>query len=155
MPDMNKLKQLYDCITVDIIQTYLVKTDDKVERRIRQRGINGEYTYYYTEKELIDDGLSRIERERKISQDEYLKLLLEADTELHQIIKTRTCFVYKGSYFELDIYKFWNDRAILEIELTNESESVEIPEEIISIKEVTNDINYKNANLALSYGKID
>jgi len=155
MPDMEKLNKRYDCTTVNILQTYLVRRNKNIERRIRQRGANGEYTYYYTEKELIDTGLSRIEREKKISQDEYLKLMIEADTTLHQIMKKRTCFVYKGTYFELDSYGFWDDKAILEVELTNESESVELPKGIKLIKEVTNDSRYKNASLALNCGKID
>lgn len=154
MPDMYKIKNNFDCTTVDIIQTYLIRTDKKVERRIRQRGILDKFTYYYTEKEMLDDGLSRTERERKITEQEYLKLMMEADTELHQIRKQRTCFVYENQYFELDTYPFWSDKAILEVELTDGNKEVKIPEEIKLIKEVTTDSNYKNNNLAkLNFGK--
>lgn len=51
-------------------------------------------------------------------------------------------------YLELDIYPFWKDKAILEIELASEDEEISIPNEIKIIKEVTDDENYKNANLA-------
>ena len=71
MPDMSELKSKFDCITVDIIQTYLVEKEDGVERRVRQRGVNGSYTFYYTEKQKIS-GMSRTERERKISEKEYI-----------------------------------------------------------------------------------
>ena len=37
---------------------------------------------------------------------------------------------------------------ILEIELTNENQEVKIPNFINIIKEVTNDINYRNYNLS-------
>lgn len=148
MPDMEVIKNKFDITTIDIIQTYLVRTDDKVERRIRQRGLNGKFTYYYTEKEMLDDGLSRIERERKITEQEYLKLIMEADTELHQIRKQRTCFVYENQYFELDVYPFWKDKAIVEVEFTDKNKEVNLPKDLKLIKEVTNDIEYKNSSLA-------
>lgn len=138
---------------IDIIQTYLVEKEPGVERRIRQRGTDGNYTFYYTEKQKVND-VSRVEKEKKISESEYLKLMLEADTSLHQIRKTRTCFVYDGTYFELDEYPFWDDVAILEVELTNESKKVNIPENIKVIKEVTEDNRYKNRALAQNCGLI-
>ena len=147
-PNMEEIKTKFDCTTVDIIQTYLISEDAKVERRIRQRGMVDKFTYYYTEKEMIDNGLTRTERERKITEQEYLKLMMEADTSLHQIRKQRTCFVYENQYFELDIYPFWNDKAILEVELTNTNNKVTIPNEIRLIKEVTEDKDYKNNSLA-------
>lgn len=154
MPNMKELASKYDCTTVDIIQTYLVEKEDGVERRVRQRGVNGNYTFYYTEKQKVSD-LSRTEIERKISESEYLKLLMEADTRLHQIKKQRTCFVSNGTYFELDIYPFWNDKAIIEVELTNESTDVAIPDYIKVIKEVTEDNRYKNRSLAENCGIIE
>ena len=148
MPDMQLLKSKYECKTVDIVQTYLVSDDEKVERRIRQRGIDGSYTFYYTEKTKINN-ISRTEREKKISEAEYIRLMSEADTKLHQIKKKRTCFVCNCTYFELDVYDFWKDKAILEVELTNESSEVVLPEEIELIKEVTDDDSYKNRSLAM------
>ena len=152
MPNISDLKTKYDCTTVDIIQTYLVEKEPGVERRVRQRGVNGSYTFYYTEKQDIS-GVSRSEKERKITEKEYVQLLMEADTSLHQIKKQRTCFICEGSYFELDVYPFWNDKAILEIELTNENNKVTLPDCIKLIKEVTEDINYKNRALAETLGQ--
>ena len=153
MPDLAVLKSKYDCTTVDIIQTYLESYDKKAERRVRQRGVNGNYTFYYTEKRGISN-ISREEIEIKLSESEYLELLMDADTTLHQVKKTRTCFVSEGTYFELDIYPFWKDKAILEVELTNESSDVILPEYIDVIKEVTDDLNYKNVSLANNNGNI-
>ena len=152
MPNISDLKTKYDCTTVDIIQTYLVEKEPGVERRVRQRGVNGSYTFYYTEKQDIS-GVSRSEKERKITEKEYVQLLMEADTSLHQIKKQRTCFVCDGNYFELDIYPFWDDKAILEIELTDESKNINLPKEIRLIKGVTEDKKYKNKTLAKGLGK--
>jgi CYTH domain-containing protein len=129
----------------EIIQTYLI-SEPGVERRVRQRGCNGNYSYYYTEKRPMENS-SRGEVERMISQKEYLTLLMQADTNLNQIRKDRTCFLYKDKYFELDHYP-WSDKCILEIELSSETEEFEIPPEIKVIKETTEDPHYKNYNLA-------
>ncbi len=144
-PDIESLFEKYSITKLNIIQTYLNSSDD-VERRVRQRGVNGVYSYYYTEKR--GKGLSRIEVERKISKEEYLDYLMDADTTLHQIRKDRYCFVYKNSYMELDIYPFWNNHAIIEIELTDENQIFEIPLEFKVIKEVTEDEEFKNKSLA-------
>lgn len=148
-PNIEEIKTKYNATKVQIIQTYLKSSDPLVERRIRQRGNDGEYTYYYTEKKTIND-ISREETERKISESEYLDHMMSADTTLKQIRKDRYCFVYEAQYFELDVYPFWEDKAIVEIELTEESQTVTFPPEIKIIKEVTADPCYKNRGLAES-----
>lgn len=146
-PDIDWLESLPNCQKVEIAQTYL-KCSDNEEVRIRQRGLNGNYTYYKTIKKKISD-LKRVEIEKRLSKDEYLDLFMNADPSRLLIRKTRYCLTYKNSYLEIDIYPFWNDQAILEIELSNENDAIDIPNEIKIIKEVTNDNSYKNANLAL------
>lgn len=145
-PDIAKLEADKNCGKVEIIQTYLKSNDDK-EIRVRQRGNNGSYSYTKTIKKTIN-GLKRLETEKRLTQAEYINLLMDADTTKHQIRKTRYCLVYNNQYFEIDIYPFWNDVAIMEIELNNESQTIEFPPQIKIIKEVTDDIEYKNSNLA-------
>ena len=145
-PDIKKLANMNNCTKVDITQTYL-KCVDNIERRVRTRGIDGDYLYYLTEKKTISP-IKRVETERKLTQDEYLNLLMEADNKLHTIRKTRYCLTENNKYYEIDIYPEWNNQAIMEIELNDESEKVEIPSYIDVIKEVTDDENYKNYNMA-------
>ena len=64
------------------------------------------------------------------------------------IRKDRYCLTEDSQYFEIDIYPFWNDRAILEIELTDPEEEIRFPKMLKVIREVTEDENYKNAALA-------
>lgn len=73
---------------------------------------------------------------------------MDADTSKNQIRKTRYCLTYKNQYFEIDVYPFWNDKAIMEIELADENAQIEFPDFIKVIKEVTDDESYKNASLA-------
>jgi CYTH domain-containing protein len=117
------------------------------EVRVRQRGEDGHYIYLKTVKRRIS-GLKRIEIETRITQDEYLSLLMDADTTKRQIRKTRYCMMYENQYFEIDVYPFWTDQAIMEIELSNENDEIRFPKHIKVIKEVTDDDSYKNASLA-------
>ena len=145
-PDIKELENMTNCTTVDIVQTYL-KSNDDTERRVRARGINGDYVYYLTEKKKVSN-LKRIETERKLSQDEYLNLLMEADNKLHAIHKKRFCLVEDNQYFEIDIYPEWDTQAIMEIELSSEDQEIRIPKSIKIIKEVTDDEKYKNYQMA-------
>lgn len=145
-PKIDLLEQNPNCQKVEIIQTYL-KSDTNDEIRVRQRGQNGSYTYTKTTKKTVSD-IKRIEVEKRISESEYLNLLMEADTTKRQIRKTRYCLVHNNQYFEIDIYPFWQDQAIMEIELNNENQIIDFPPNISIIKEVTQDDSYKNYNLA-------
>ncbi len=145
-PNIKELESMPNCTKVDIIQTYLKSTDD-VEKRIRARGIDGDYLYYLTEKRKISS-MKRIEIERKLTKDEYLKLLVEADNKLHPIHKTRYCLSDNNQYFEIDVFEEWNNQAIMEIELCSEDEIIKIPEFIKIYKEVTDDESYKNYQMS-------
>ena len=146
-PDINWLESLPNCQKIYIIQTYLKSANPNEEVRIRQRGLNGNYIYTKTTKKKISD-IKRMEIEKRLSQKEYLTLLMEANPAKRQIRKTRYCLSYNNCYLEIDVYPFWDDKAILEIELANEDDKISIPSEIEIIKEVTDDDSYKNVNLA-------
>lgn len=145
-PDISALEKRNDCQKVEIIQTYL-NAGENEEVRVRQRGANGSYIYFKTIKKKLTD-TTRIEIEERLSQAEYLKLLMDADTSMHQIRKTRYCLTYQSQYFEIDVYPFWQDQAIVEIELLDDKEEIQLPKFLKVIKEVTNDEAYKNSSLA-------
>lgn len=145
-PDIKWLESIPNCQRIEIIQTYL-KSDNGDEIRVRQRGIDGHYVYFQTIKRKVS-GVKRVEIERRLSESEYLRLLMSTDTTRRQIRKDRYCLTYENLYFEIDVYPFWDDKAILEIELSDESAEIHFPEQIKVIKEVTDDESYKNASLA-------
>lgn len=146
-PPLNYLQRNPLCREIDITQTYL-KSDPGEEIRIRRRGENGHYVYYETRKRPLD-GMKRLSTETRLSQSEYRRLMKNADPKRRTIHKKRYCLSYDNQYFEIDIYPFWNDRAILEIEVREEDTEIRFPEEIKVIREVTGDPAYKNAALAL------
>ncbi|MBQ7037142.1 MAG: AAA family ATPase [Clostridia bacterium] len=150
-PDIKLLETIPNCRKVEIIQTYLNSTLNE-EERVRQRGENGNYIYFKTIKRTIS-GTKRVEIETRLSKDEYLTLLMNSDTSKKQIRKNRYCLTYDNQYFEIDVYPFWSDRAIAEIELCKENTAINFPDYIKVIKEVTDDENYKNSALANTGGK--
>lgn len=145
-PDIKKLQSLPNCKKVEIIQTYL-KSENGEEIRIRQRGYNGNYIYFKTHKKTISD-LKRIEIEKRLSKDEYISNLMEADITRKPIRKDRYCLSDGNQYFEIDIYPFWTDKAIVEIELSDPEEEIRFPKIFKIIKEVTGDESYLNSSLA-------
>lgn len=145
-PDIAALERLPNCQRVEIIQTYLTAPEGE-ESRVRQRGIDGSYIYCQTTKKKVT-GLKRVEVERRLSKDEYLRLLMDADPECRPIRKTRYCLTYENQYFEIDVYPFWKDKAVLEIELSDETAEIRFPKQVSVIREVTEDERYKNAMLA-------
>lgn len=130
----------------EIVQTYL-KTDDCFTSRVRKRTTEGVTKYIFTEKKRVTD-LKCIENEREIGIDEYEELLKLADPERKTIEKTRYCLPCAGRVVEVDIYPFWCDRAIAEVEMESESEEVKLPEFIKVIRDVTSEKAYKNYALA-------
>lgn len=145
-PDIAWLEDLPACHKVDIIQTYLISKNDE-EISIRQRCENGTYSYYHTINRRMQDS-KRIELERSLIEDEYLMFLEEADPSMQQILKTRYCLTYENQYFEIDVFPFWNDKAIVETELNDEKAKVSFPKELKLIREVTNEEAFTNYSLA-------
>ena len=86
--------------------------------------------------------------ERRLSKDAYIRLLMEADPACRPIRKTRYCLTYMNQYFEIDVYPFWNDKAIIEIEQGEDGGYIIFPDFVKNIREITEDDNYKNITLA-------
>ena len=131
---------------VDITQLYLTMTDGS-KSRIRKRGLGNDAVYIKTEKQKISD-TERIETEDKLTKVEFDHLSQFADKSRQPINKTRHLVVWKEKYFEIDVFPFWQDKAVLEIELLSSDEPFEIPPFVKVIKEVTEDSRYTNASLA-------
>ena len=145
-PD-TKLLAAYEGVRIkNMEQTYLVAEDNK-SARVRRIVENGSVSYVKTVKERIS-ALSAYEAEVDISEEQYEQELTRADTGKRTIKKTRFCIPYADHVVEIDVYPFWSDRAIMEIELGDEEEKFEIPSFVEIIKEVSADTRYKNSSLA-------
>ncbi len=146
IPDEEDLRR-FAVRRLRITQSYLVRGEDGSSRRVRKSEENGHITYTYTEKKRIS-GFTRLEREKEIAAEEYDFLLSQRDEKLRTIEKIRWCIPFEAHVLEIDVFSFWKDRALLEIELTAEEEAFQIPPSIVVLREVTNDPRYLNTSLA-------
>ena len=147
-PDVSLLMARPGAQRWEIVQTYLKSSPDRT-RRLRQVVSGGEVRYYLTTKQRLSD-LTAIEDEREIPQSDYIALSREADPARKSVVKTRCRVPYRGYTLEFDLYPFWDDRAILEIEMGSEAERPEIPDYVSVIRDVSGDLAYKNSQLAVS-----
>lgn len=132
-----------------ITQTYLISPEG-VTRRVRRRESASGVRYYETVKRRID-GMSAHEEEREITREEYSAKLAQIADGTRPIEKVRHVFVYGGQTFEVDVYPEWKRTAILETELPSRTQSVEFPEFIRIIREVTGIREYSNAAMAIKF----
>lgn len=123
-------------------------------RRACQRVRKNIITYSYNEKSNISD-ISRLEKDAIITQQNYLLLLQQSDPSLSAIIKTRYALPQDGFVCEIDIYPFWRQYAILEVELAAKDIHPPIPSFISIIKEVTHDKAFSNHSLSRTVPQLD
>ena len=134
---------------IEICQTYLRRGEDQSSRRVRHSRWEAGEAWYYNEKLRLTDR-TRIEREREITETEYLALLSEADPGRRPIEKVRWVVPYEGHHLEIDVFPFWKRQAFCEAELSAEDEELLLPDWMEILREVTEDHRYTNNNLALS-----
>ncbi len=146
-PDVAWLEAQPNCHRVEIIQTYLT-SEDGLDRRVRQRGENGTFLYYEMTKREMPDGKT-VELSRRISDREYVNLLLNADMDRRQLRKTRFCMTYGRQSLKIDIYPFWRKQAMVQLHMRSADEPVDLPPELKLIREVTGEKAYKNSSLAM------
>ena len=145
-PDVVELERRPNCQRVEILQAYLKSEIPGEMIRIRQRGRDGHYLYYKTRKRMIDG--KRIELEERLSKNEYLELLMQADPDYRPIRKQRYCISENGLYYNIDIYPQWSDQALMEIELYGGEQKILFPEGIEIIREVTGEEAFTNPAIA-------
>lgn len=150
-PDLKLLSTIKTCRKIPITQAYLT-TPDEGYFRVRKRGEGNTAVYIKTVKIKISD-IKRIEIEKYISEKEYNDYLNNKEYVTGVISKDRYCIVWKNSYYELDVYPFWSDKATLELELLSEEQPYVLPDFVNLIREVTFEKEYRNLALAQKYGK--
>ncbi|MBP0968823.1 MAG: hypothetical protein J5744_01630 [Oscillospiraceae bacterium] len=148
-PDRDRLLAVPGADSAVITQTYL-ESDEGITERVRSWEQGGVVRYYHTVKRRLSE-LTHLEDESEIPEPEYLELLNRKRTGSEVIEKERILIPYAGRTVEVDIYPFWNDRAVAEVEIMSEDEEVLLPDCIRVIREVTSDGRYKNASLAFSH----
>ena len=146
MPDADFLRTRPGCAVWEIEQIYL-NAEPGATRRVRRVREAGQTRCYRTFKHRLS-ALTAEEDEAQIAPEVYQAYLREANPELRPILKMRYRIPWEGQLLEFDLYPFWSDRAVLEIELEREDQPVFIPDWVKVLKDVTADYRYKNVALA-------
>lgn len=130
----------------EIEQIYILRSDGARER-IRRRVYADGTVFTHTVKQKLSD-LTRVEKEREIGDAEYRELSALADPSRKPVRKKRFLYKYHGQLFEIDVFPFWDDRALMELELESEEQEIFLPLSIEIIREVTSDGRYTNSAIA-------
>lgn len=136
-----------DSIESTITQTYL-KGEPNVEIRLRKRSWEHKLVYVHTTKKKTSEN-EELVTERQINQSLYEIMLGLSDHQRQTIHKRRNSFIWKGQYFEVDTYLDQQQGlVILETKDIAENEPVKFPPFLNVIKDITDDEEYYNYNLA-------
>ncbi len=130
----------------EIAQTYLTHAGEG-SRRVRRTECGGNVTYTMTVK-TRRTAMTCTEQERELTETEYQAALSEARPDSETVHKCRYRIPYAGHTLEIDVYPFWQDTAVLEVELQSEDEAFGLPPEIRVLREVTGEGLYKNTSIA-------
>lgn len=134
---------LSDAEVLKIEQTYICFSPE-----IRVRRINDGQQYSFAVKtNMTSDGMTRDEMEKNITKEEYENLV--AKKEGNTIYKTRYQLLDGDYLIAIDIFEEQLEGlAYLEIEFENQEEALNFETPDWVIKDVTDDVNYKNGYLA-------
>lgn len=145
-PDTAALEALPGCHREDLEQVYLRSEEDEEIRIRRSTGEDGEV--FYLTRRRLHDGQRRLEAEGRLSEREYMQFMTNADPERRPIRKVRYRLIWNSQHYEIDLYPFWTDQAVLEVSLRSEDERVRIPSFLRVQKEVTGNAYYEVSSLA-------
>lgn len=133
------------CSESKISQFYIEHENSSYEYRVRNCEMDGQNYYSLTVQEKLENGKSKLIHEKKLSCHEYLRYL-ENSSPTHSIEKTRTTFLYQKEYIRFDVFQ--DGLVLLEIEPMTKDGTIEIPEGITILEDVTNHHSYQNRVLA-------
>lgn len=148
MPSKDYLDTIPDNKRIEIVQTYLTPNNNVAEIRLREREVGGARYFYQTMKRKGENG-EYVEIEKRLSAEEYKELLWTEDTTKGRIRKVRYVIETKDCFFDLDVYPFWQDKAILEVSLGPQKGPIaSFPKEIEVIREITEEPEFDNGKIA-------
>ncbi len=134
--------------TSHIIQHYL-RPENGHERRIRSRQTGDVVMYSYSDAKYLSTN-ERIKTDSVLTQRQYNDYLSQVDKNLNVLDKTRYSFIDGDSIYKVEVFDFDKTKGILAVEIPVDGTEVRIPEYIKVIKDVTDDVNFKNYYLASS-----
>lgn len=139
-------EQLSKCLPVKLeLEQFFTDASKTENTMVRKTTKDGDSTYSSTIKRDTKKASERITTSRRITDREYNEL--QSKTTDTPIRKNRYCFTYGKQYYKLDFFEQPEGLIILETGLTNLDKKIVIPDFVKVKKEITEDLNYRNANI--------
>ena len=148
-PNIDTMRNEHGFSESEITQIYL--NDSNRTHRVRKRVYSDGRVEYTENTKLRISGLSSIENEREIDENEFLALAKAIENGAKPLRKTRRTLEFLGKIFEFDFYEEWQSTCIMEVELESESEKFEFPPFVKIIKNVTGERKYSNHSMAHNF----
>ena len=149
IPNVKILEAMSGFTSSEITQIYI--TDPERTHRIRKRVYLGGGVEYTENTKKRISGMSSIENERAITEDEFDVLKERIEPNSRALAKRRVTFEFLNKVFEIDVYPEWQRLCILEVELEREDEKIVFPSFINVICEVTGRREYSNHSMAYNF----
>lgn len=141
IPNISYLDKLDNSSKVKMTLTYLNKSSEKCDIKLLLRDEDGKKFY-----QKIIKGNNK-KSTISLTAEQYIDELDNKMIDRNSIIKYRYSFIYHSVYYKIDIFKD-KDFSILEVDLLNSHETIHFPSFIEVIKDVSDDVNYKNYNIS-------
>ena len=145
MPDVEQLMKNKQCRKVHVKQHYIIDETRQEKEKIVLRRENNKNFYYKVVKK------NKVKYSNSITADKYINKLEDENKKFYHIHKDRYYYIFDSRCIKIDVFPFWKDKAILEVDILNDRENIKFPKFVNIIEDVTDNEAYKNYYLAEEY----
>ena len=145
MPDVEQLMKNKQCRKVHVKQHYIIDETRQEKEKIVLRRENNKNFYYKVVKK------NKVKYSNSITADKYINKLEDENKKFYHIHKDRYYYIFDSRCIKIDVFPFWKDKAILEVDVLNDRENIKFPKFVHIIEDVTDNESYKNYYLAEEY----
>ena len=145
MPDVEQLMKNKQCRKVHVKQHYIIDETKQEKEKIVLRRENNKNFYYKVVKK------NKVKYSNSITADKYINKLEDENKKFYHIHKDRYYYIFDSRCIKIDVFPFWKDKAILEVDVLNDRENIKFPKFVHIIEDVTDNEAYKNYYLAEEY----
>ena len=145
MPDVDQLMKNKQCRKVHVKQHYIIDETRQEKEKIVLRRENNKNFYYKVVKK------NKVKYSNSITADKYINKLEDETKKFYHIHKDRYYYIFDSRCIKIDVFPFWKDKAILEVDILNDRENIKFPKFVNIIEDVTDNEAYKNYYLAEEY----
>ncbi|MBO7697478.1 MAG: hypothetical protein J6S38_00425, partial [Erysipelotrichaceae bacterium] len=128
---------------------HYLRPENGHERRIRMRKTGDVVMYSYSDAKYLSTN-ERIKTDSVLTERQYNEYFMQVDKNLNVLDKMRYSFIDDDSFYKVEVFDFDKTKGILAVDVPLDGSEIKIPDYIHVIRDVTDDVNFKNYYLASS-----